>query len=83
MVKRDNLGDKHKNTAMLKDKNLLRMKRQSQFLRFETSDINNIMDQMAKDISLLSQFNLMDYSLLLVVEYNKEYVDRYPKEFEH
>ena len=83
MVKRDNPGDKHKNTAMLKDKNLLRMKRQSQFLRFETSDINNIMDQMAKDISLLSQFNLMDYSLLLVVEYNKEYVDRYPKEFEH
>ena len=83
MVKRDNPGDNHKNTAMLKDKNLIRMKRQSQFLRFGTDDINEIMDQMAKDISLLSQFNLMDYSLLLVVEYNKNYIDKYPKEFEH
>lgn len=83
MVKRDVPGDIHKNTAMLKDKNIMRMKKEDQFLRFENDDINSIMNQMAKDVSLLSQFNLMDYSLLVVVEYNKEYVERYPNEFEH
>lgn len=83
MVKRLTKGDNLKNTEMLKDKNLLRMKSEDSFLRFETEEITNIMNQVAKDISLLCQFNLMDYSLLLVVEYNKNYVDRYPSEFAH
>ena len=33
---------------------------------------------MGLDISLLCHFNLMDYSLLFVIEYNPEYVKRYP-----
>ena len=41
------------------------------------------MDQIGRDISLLSHFNLMDYSLLFVIEYNPEYVKRYPSEFAH
>jgi hypothetical protein len=40
------------------------------------------MKQMGLDISLLCHFNLMDYSLLFVIEYNPEYVKRNPTEFE-
>ena len=38
---------------------------------------------MGKDITILSHFNLMDYSLLTVIEYNPEYVRLFPHEFEH
>jgi hypothetical protein len=41
------------------------------------------MKQMGSDVSLLSHFNLMDYSLLFVIEYNPVYVKRYPKDFAH
>ena len=37
---------------------------------------------MSLDISLLCHFNLMDYSLLLVIEYNPAYVNLFPHEFE-
>lgn len=36
---------------------------------------------MGRDITLLSQFNLMDYSLLFVIEYNPEYARQYPQNF--
>lgn len=39
------------------------------------------MKQVALDISLLSQFNLMDYSLLLCVQYNPQYIDLHPDDF--
>ena len=38
---------------------------------------------MALDITLLNQFDLMDYSLLFCIEYNPEYVKHYPEEFLH
>ena len=41
------------------------------------------MNQIGKDISLLNHFNLMDYSLLFVIEYNPEYVKENPFEFLH
>jgi len=37
---------------------------------------------MALDVSLLSHFNLMDYSLLFVVAYNPEYVQHNKDDFE-
>mmetsp|Transcript_15910 Transcript_15910/g.26815 ORF Transcript_15910/g.26815 Transcript_15910/m.26815 type:complete len:115 (+) Transcript_15910:324-668(+) len=39
------------------------------------------MNVIGKDIALLQEFNLMDYSLFLVVEYNPRYVESYPEEF--
>ena len=37
---------------------------------------------MGLDICLLSQFNLMDYSLLFVIENNPKYVEMYKNHFE-
>jgi len=45
------------------------------FIRMYPEDINQILDIMAYDISLVSQFNLMDYSLLFTVAYNPLYVE--------
>lgn len=48
---------------------------------FQKEDIGKIMKQMALDISLMNQFNLMDYSLLFCVEYNPEYVKKHIDQF--
>lgn len=42
---------------------------------FQRDDMGNIMKQMALDISLMNQFNLMDYSFLLCVEYHPDYFE--------
>ena len=84
LVKRSVDGDERtfKNTAVLKDKNLLRLKREEKALLFQQDDIEHIRKQMSLDISLLCHFNLMDYSLLFVIEYNPAYVQLYPSEFQ-
>jgi len=51
-------------------------------LRFDNKDIPKIMKQMGLDISLLQYFNLMDYSLLFVIEINPKYIEFFPNEFE-
>ena len=33
------------------------------------------------DVTLLANFNLMDYSLLFVIEFNPKYVERNPEKF--
>lgn len=43
---------------------------------FRKEDINNIITQLGRDITLLSQFNLMDYSLLFVIEYNPAFAEK-------
>ena len=84
MSKRKVFKEKEKkNTAVLKDKNLLHLKKQEKCILFQTEDITQIMNQIGKDISLLNHFNLMDYSLLFVIEYNPEYVKENPFEFLH
>ena len=85
LVKRIVKGDEStfKNTAVLKDRNLQHLKREERCLLFHNDDTKRIMRQMGLDISLLAHFNLMDYSLLFVIEYNPAYVKRYPHEFQH
>ena len=39
------------------------------------------MTQIGLDICLLREFNLMDYSLLFVIEYNPVYIKQYPHEY--
>lgn len=51
-------------------------------MRFDNKDIPKIMKQMGLDISLLQYFNLMDYSLLFVIEINPKYIEFFPSEFE-
>lgn len=75
MVKREVPGDKHSNTAVLKDKNFLKLKSEVKCLVFMPDDIKSIINQLGKDITLLSQFNLMDYSLLFVIEYNPAFAE--------
>lgn len=41
-----------------------------------------IIKQMAIDVSFLSQFDLMDYSLLFVIAFNPEYIKKYPEKFQ-
>lgn len=39
-------------------------------IKFNPKDIVKIKDQIKKDVELLKQFNLMDYSLLFAIEKN-------------
>lgn len=94
IVKRHVPGDDHKHTAVLKDVNFLEMKKYEPVMLFDQKRRNGIgredchslqeevILQIGKDITLLSHFNLMDYSLLTVIEYNPEYVRLFPEEFE-
>ena len=86
MVKREvrmEEGKPFKNTAVLKDKNFLQLKKDEKTLLFQEQDIKSLITQIGLDISLLNHFNLMDYSLLFVIEYNPKYVKLFPNEFEH
>ena len=78
MVKRIVKGNESdfKNTACLKDQNIMKFQKDEIFLKFSSHDREEIIHQMAFDASLLSLFNLMDYSLLFVVAYNPRFVER-------
>jgi len=82
IVKRHVPGDDHKNTAVLKDVNFLGMVKNEPVMMFDHKKKEEIILQMGKDVTLLSHFNLMDYSLLTVIEYNPEYLRLFPEEFE-
>ena len=78
MVKRIVNGDEadFKNTACLKDQNILKFQKDEILLKFDKKDIEKIVKQMQHDVSLLKFFNLMDYSLLFVAAYNPEFIKR-------
>jgi len=57
----------------LKDVNLLEIAKEKKFLNFQRTDMREIMKMMFKDIKYLNSRNLMDYSLLLIIENNPEY----------
>lgn len=67
-----------KNTECLKDLNLLNIINDEVLMKFSASDAKIIMRKIAQDVGLLSQFNLMDYSLLFCISFNPRYVDKYP-----
>lgn len=70
-----------KNTSCLKDLNLLNFLKHEVFLKFGARQTKEILEKMMKDVVLLSNFGLMDYSLLFVVAFNKDYVARNGHEF--
>jgi hypothetical protein len=57
----------------LKDVNLLNLKLTEVFLTFQRNDMRAIMMQVFEDIRFLAKFNIMDYSLLLIVETNPQW----------
>lgn len=60
-------------TDCLKDINLLEIAREKKFLNFQRADMREIMKMMFKDVKFLNSHNLMDYSLLLIIENNPDY----------
>lgn len=59
-----------------KDVNLLKLSTSEVVLLFQDRDRKLIMEQIYHDIKFLSAHNLMDYSLLLVIELNPKYVEK-------
>ena len=57
----------------LKDVNLLDLRRNNHFLRFQRRDKVRIMSQIHLDINFMQKFMIMDYSLLLIVEENPDW----------
>lgn len=50
------------------------MKKEENFLRFYDDDAKKIVQQIREDVKIFKNYRLMDYSLLLVVEYNPNYI---------
>ena len=63
----------------LKDVNLMEIAKEKKFLNFQRADMREIMKMMFKDIKYLNSRNLMDYSLLLIIENNPDYLVWYAK----
>lgn len=70
-----------KNTACLKDVNLLNLLKQEVVMKMWKDDPKRLASVMAGDVVLLDNFGLMDYSLLLTVAFNPKYVAAHPDAF--
>lgn len=75
MVNRIVKGKNFKPSTTLKDKNLLAMNQEKLWLRFSEKDRKEILKMMRTDVKLMSKYNLMDYSLLLGIQENPNYMD--------
>ena len=60
---------------------MLRLKKEENFLRFYDVDAKKIVQQIREDVKIFKNYRLMDYSLLLVVEYNPNYIAENPDKF--
>lgn len=67
-----NVEEWSENTDCLKDVNLLEIVKEKKFLNFQRKDMRDVMKIMFKDCKYLNSRNLMDYSLLLIIENNPE-----------
>lgn len=75
MVNRIVKGKNFKPSLTLKDKNLLAMNQEKLWLRFSEKDRKEILKMMRTDVRLMSKYNLMDYSLLLGIQENPDYME--------
>jgi len=74
MVNRIVKGKNFKPSTTLKDKNLLALNQEKIWLRFSEKDRREILKIMRTDVRILSTYNLMDYSLLMGIQDNPDYV---------
>ena len=82
VVNREEKSENLPNTHLLLDLNLLQLKAKELVMLFSPEDTEEIMKRIGTDVCLLQAHNLLDYSLLLAVEYNPRYVKMYPNEFQ-
>ena len=73
MINREVKAKDIKPGGTLKDVNLLNICKNEQMLLFRKQDIRSLMSQIIYDSRFLCKYNLMDYSLLVIVETNKEW----------
>ena len=64
---------RHNPTSVLKDVNLLEIKRRENILKFFPEDRKTIISNIKKDVIMLRNSGIMDYSLLLAIEENPHY----------
>ena len=74
MVNRLVKGKNFKPSTTLKDKNLLAMNQEKIWLRFSEKDRREILKIMRTDVKILQTYNLMDYSLLMGIQNNPDYL---------
>ena len=74
MINREVFGENLKNTATLKDINLLNLKNKN-LLQFREEDQVQLMKNLKKDAKMLRDMKIMDYSLLLAIEKNPDFKD--------
>jgi len=67
------VGKKHNPSNTLKDINLLNVKMQKNIMKFSKADSESIMEVIKRDVPILKNGNIMDYSLLLAIEENPNY----------
>lgn len=60
-------------SQILKDRNILALNKQKEWLNFRPRDREQIWNAMISDVEMLWKFNLMDYSLLLCIQDNPDY----------
>lgn len=65
-------------TGCMKDENVKALKNMREFLKFSQEDKDTIMATFQRDVNFLRKFNLMDYSLFLVVTYRPSYIRKHP-----
>lgn len=80
LFNREVKGKNHKNTATLKDINLLNLCKEKILLRFSRKDQRAIINELERDGRMLERHNIMDYSLLFAIEKNTEFTRRYGSE---
>jgi transcription initiation factor IIF auxiliary subunit len=72
-INREVKGKNLKNTATLKDVNLVNLLKEKLLLRFRKEDRIMLIEQLEKDSLLLKNHNIMDYSLLFAIERNPDF----------
>lgn len=70
-----------KNTSCLKDINFLNLHKDEVVMKFHRATAKRVAKQLMRDVVLLSNFGLMDYSLLFVVSFNPKYVEKHRDRF--
>jgi len=71
-----NREEKNAEAGTFKDVNLTKLIKKEAFLKFQQGDMVSIIRRMREDVKFLCSNYIMDYSLLLVIEVNKDWTDR-------
>lgn len=69
-INREVPEDEIKKGCTLKDQNMLKICKDEYILVWQPSDRRHIAERIQKDCEFLASFNIMDHSLLLIVETN-------------